>query len=258
MVHRFNKIRMGQGVAEYAILIALLALVLIAILSLIGISPHAIYKKTACLFKRPASSQVDARLSFIASPTGEEASLFVDDFNEDALPHWIVLDAGLWQGHWQTVDGKAVGEPLSAMLANRLPYRDFVVRVDGVNLDNSLKDYMGFGVFFRTDRQPKVDGYLFEYEKKDPTDPGLIYFSKWLKGNQIFPPIASTAAPATFNWDAPHNIEVHVRSDTFSAFIDGALVLQGNDTLFTEGTAGLMVNNGSTTTIENFKIEPLY
>lgn len=264
MYPRIIKNRAGQGTAEYVILIALLVLIVVAILSITGISLQDIYKGISSLF--PASTEAP----IVSTPedtagtdepketqTSEPKALFEDNFSEEKLSEWLTLQAGLWKGKWKVVDGKASGESLSAMLVKNFSQSDYVVTARGVQLENTKNSYNGFGVFFRADHQRNGEGYMFEYEKKNAADPGLIYFSKWVKGSQLFPPIASAAPPPDFDWDAPHDVQVLVEGNTFAAYINGVQVLTGEDDLYSEGSAGMAVNNGSTATIESFSITPL-
>ena len=260
MVPCISKNRVGQGTAEYVILVALLILIIIAILSITGISIQDIYTgftagTEASQISMPEYlARVDA-----ASETenSEPKALFEDNFLEEKSSQWLTLQAGLWKGDWQAADGTAFGEPLSAMLVKNISQSDYVVTTSGVQLEKIKNSYNGFGVFFRATPQQNGEGYLFEYEKKDAADPGLIYFSKWVKGNQLFPPITSASLSPGFDWDAPHDIQVVVEGNTFTAYMDGVQALIGKDDLYHEGSAGMMVNNGSTAAVESFSIAPL-
>ncbi|NPV75717.1 MAG: hypothetical protein HPY59_05000 [Anaerolineae bacterium] len=264
MYPRIIKNRAGQGTAEYVILIALLVLIVIAVLSIAGVSLQDIYKGISSLF--PPSTEVPG-VSTPVNPgstdtpketeTSEPKALFEDNFLDEKLSGWLTLQASLWKGKWSAADGKASGEPLSAMLVKNFSQSDYVVTARGVQLKNIKNSYNGFGVYFRANHLRNGEGYMFEYEKKNAADPGLIFFSKWVKGSQLFPPIASATLPPDFDWNAPHDVQVLVEGNTFAAYIDGVQALTGEDDLYREGSAGMAVNNGSIATIESFTITPL-
>mgnify|MGYP002350859943 CR=1 FL=1 len=264
MVFRSLKKSRGQGTTEYLILIALMILVLIAVFSLAGLDIQGIYNwiignaatntKGTAEITRQESTSIQQPTK---TETGKSDVLFLDDFGGPELSHWSVLNSNLWEGQWNIRDGKAIGEPLSAIVVNNFIGSNYLITAKGVQLTDTRNSYKGFGIIFRADSKKSGDGYMFEYEKKNAADPGLIFFTKWIKGNQVFPPIASATPPLDIDWNSSQDVQVQVRENAFTVYINGQQVLTGEDNYYKEGTAGLSVNNGSTVSIEDFRIELL-
>ncbi|MCC6147887.1 MAG: hypothetical protein IT308_10010 [Anaerolineaceae bacterium] len=264
MYSLIKKGKTGQGTVEYTLLIALLVLMAIAILSLTGVNLRDIFKNIAAILRTNANTTAAALGNIPAAmekPPGTQPGkpdiFFEENFTGQKPTRWVTLTSGLWQGQWSFQDGKAYGEPLSAMLIKDFRQSNYLVTVRGVRIHPIKNSYNGFGIFFRTDDWTKGEGYLFEYEKKDAKDPGLFFFSKWVRGCQLFPPMASGPPPAGFDWDLPHDVQVRVEGDTFTAFINSMEVLSGTDSLYPAGSAGVMINNGSAATIDRFEIKQL-
>ena len=126
--------------------------------------------------------------------------------------------------------------------------KDYNVKVDSANLTRGN----GYGIFFRTTKpDKKYNGYTFQY------DPGYrggaFIFRKWVNGRELRP-FAVTSARG-YDWhNTPHDVEVVVKGDTFTAYIDGQPVLTGTDSTYTEGGVGLRSWNGSNVCFDRFAI----
>ena len=125
----------------------------------------------------------------------------------------------------------------------------------------SLKDVIlekgnGFGVAFRASQIDAFNGYTFQY---DPGyGGGAFIMRKWANGRE-FAPFARQPAPS-FDWyGASHDIEIVVRGDTYSAYVDNVLVLEGRDSTWVDNdqAAGLRVWDSSEVSLGDFQVDPL-
>ena len=109
-----------------------------------------------------------------------------------------------------------------------------------------------YGVFFRANENPKgkINGYSFQY------DPGLGKFvmRKWTNGKES-DPFAEVKPPAGYQWiGVPRDIQVVVKGNTFTVYIDGKQVLQGKDDTYKSGQVGLRTWYGSEACFKNVSV----
>lgn len=144
---------------------------------------------------------------------------------------------------------------MAAALLKSVNRDDYIVVAESVELTKIRDSYQGFGLIFRaTALTDDLEGYMFEFEKRNAADPGLMYFSKWVRGYQVFPPLASVAVPANFDWSKVQQMRITVQGDTFTAFINGREVLRVRDATYTQGYVGMAVNYGSRAAVSNFAV----
>ncbi|MGQ9502679.1 MAG: hypothetical protein ACUVSB_11545 [Anaerolineae bacterium] len=238
----------GQGVIEYALILALLAAVAVLALSAMGVSLQNVF------------GEVTSALSGLGtepSPTPSCEVFYQSQFDR-GINEWYQLKGGLWSGRWRMIAGKMVGDPLAAALLKSVNQADYVVTADSISLEKVRNTYQGFALIFRAVAlQNRLESYMFEFEKKNAADPGLMYFSKWVKGYQVFPPLAQAAVPANFDWKNVKQMRVAVQGDTFTAYINGQEVLRARDATYTQGYVGMAVNYGSRATVSNFSVTSL-
>lgn len=242
-----GKSQKGQSLLEYALLITVVILSIILILSLFGVSVGELYNSiiNALGFNQLASSTCD--------------TLYSAGFDKD-LNEWNVLSGGFWNGgKAKIVDGQVVLEPLTGLIVNNFTGSDYVINLGSPRLEKTSENWQGFGVSFRSsqNKQGKLIGYMFEIEKKNKADPGLMYFSKWVNGTQVQPPLSSKILDSNFNWQNPGNWSLVIAGDTFTAYINGQPVLTAQDTSYTEGSVGINSNSGTRLFLEDFSIETL-
>jgi len=228
----------GQGLPEYALLLTAVALTIIGVLSLLGI-------------------QVSDMLCQVAEGIGAEAVcnniLFFDDFGQGD-DQWRSF-----YGHddnWTFTDGENpklchTGSGGDVLLANGSEASDYRITTDA-----DLSTGNGYGVFFRTTKNEagRIEGYTFQY---DPGyEGGQFIMRKWVNGYELWPPFATAAPPAGFDWhNVDREIEVDVTGDTFTATVDGQKVLVGTDDSYPEGSAGIRTWGGSQACFDNFTVE---
>jgi hypothetical protein len=96
----------------------------------------------------------------------------------------------------------------------------------------------GFGIMFRQSPSgSNYSGYDFQI------DPGLgnqfVFHRYDQNGTELSTPLASISAPANFNWNAPHSVQVVVHGSNFQAYVDGTKVLTVIDNTYQTGQVGL-------------------
>ncbi|MCS7260095.1 MAG: DUF1080 domain-containing protein [Anaerolineae bacterium] len=237
----------GQGVIEYALVLALLAAVVVLALSAMGVSLQNVLGEAVSAFGAPGMK-----------PEQPPCEVFYQSQFDRGINEWYQLKKGLWEGKWRNIAGKMVGDPPAAALLKSVNRDDYIVTAESVELTNEHHSYQGFALIFRAPAlTDKLEGYMFEFEKKNAADPGLMYFSKWVRGYQIFPPLASAPVPANFDWNKVRQMRVTVQGDTFTALINGQEVLRVRDTTYTQGYVGMAVNGGSRASVGNFSVTSL-
>ncbi len=61
-----------------------------------------------------------------------------------------------------------------------------------------------------------------------------------------------------YNWtNTPRQVQIVVRGNTFTAYIDGKQVLQGTDSTYTQGGVGFRTWDGTTARFGNISVDPL-
>ncbi|MGC8879218.1 MAG: hypothetical protein ACP5R2_08335 [Anaerolineae bacterium] len=233
----------GQGIIEYALILALLAAVAVLALSAMGVSLQNVL------------SEVVSALGGLGVEQPPSCEVFYQSQFDRGINEWYQLKKGLWSGKWHNIAGKMVGDPLAAALLKPVNQADYVVTAESIELKKIRDSYQGFALIFRAPALAgDLEGYMFEFEKKNAADAGLMYFSKWVHGYQVFPPLASAAVPADFNWNNVQQMRITVRGDVFTAFINGREVLRVRDATYTQGYVGMAVNYGSRAAVGNFSV----
>ncbi|MFZ5819132.1 MAG: family 16 glycoside hydrolase [Chloroflexota bacterium] len=213
----------GQGLGEYALLLVLVAIGVLLLLQLMGISVREAYCRTieaitgspACAPQEYCGDDftggMDAWRTALGQPTSQDGKLCLQDENR------TFNNCSMEQGQG-----------------------DYVIRMDDVVLDKGN----GYGVFFRTtDTSDGASGYIFQY------DPGMKYHGyapngayiirRWVNGREVWTPIAAAPLPDGSVYDTPHDIEIIVEGDTFTVNVDGQQVLQATDSTYDSGGVGL-------------------
>jgi Flp pilus assembly pilin Flp len=225
----------GQGMVEYGLLIALVVVGLILILNLFGFTVRDVY----CMAASKISGNEDS------GTCQAEEMLCEDDFSTD-FGGWSVLN-----GNWTVGDGKLCVNGYAHSLDNcstSANPTDYTASLNGAQLNAGD----GYGIFFRAQMTPKgLNGYIFQY------DPGLkaFVFRKWVNGRELNPPFA--VAPARdYDWyGEPHDIQVDVNGDTFTAYVDGVPVLTAQDSTYPSGGSGLRSWDNTQACFNGFGIE---
>jgi len=222
----------GQGIVEYALILALVVIVVLLILRLTGTSLSDLYCKVA--------KGLNAN-----STCGQPQTYCNDSF--DNLSNWSTASG------WQVNNGQLCNNLNSTNFifnncsqAASLP-DDYTVNIDVATLFAGD----GYGVAFRQTSTNPTNGYIFQY------DPGLgmFVFRKWINGGETAP-FAQVSA-GNYNWyNVPRNVKVVVQGNVFKAYVDNNLVLTGTDNTYASGGAALRVWDSTTACFDNFSITP--
>lgn len=201
----------GQGLIEYALLIALVSSVVILSLSVMGIGVKDIY------------------CGIVENLGGSDVcrSAFAEDFSD--ISDWV----SSW-GKWDNSNDELCGSRWGGIFNEDFSGDDYTVNVGKANLAQGK----GYGVYFRTQDYKKPNGYIFQY---DPGwGGGAFLFRKWVNGHELSP-FAVQRAPG-FDWHGEdHNIQLVVEGDTFKAYVDGQEMLSASDSTYSEGGVGFRV-----------------
>ncbi len=212
----------GQGVAEYALLLVLVAIGVFLLLQLMGISVQEVYCETIAAIS--------------GSPVCTPQEYCGDDF-AGGLDAWHTA-----RGQPTQQEGKLCLQKDSQVFntcSMEQKQSNYVIRMEDVVLEKGN----GYGVFFRTtDNGKGPSGYIFQY------DPGMKYHGyppngaflirRWVNGREIWTPL-DIAPLAGDVYDTPHDIEIIVQDDTFTVKVDGQQVLQATDSTYDSGGVGL-------------------
>ncbi len=219
-----NHRSVGQGNVEYVLLLVLVVLAALLGLTVMGVDVQSIYCQSL------------GALGF-ANACG---SYFADSFSD--LSAWQIA-----AGTWKSVNGLLTGGPSEGRIFHSLTQSDYAVNLNAA----MLKQGSGFGVFFRATNPSAVNGYDFQY------DPGLnaFVFRKWVNGNELSP--FATAPAPNYNWyNTNRNIQVVAKGHTFTASIDGKVVLQGTDSTYSSGGVGLRTWDSTQMTADGLSVNP--
>jgi len=227
----------AQGIVEYALIIALVAAVTFLSLEAAGVSVREVF----CMV-----------IDGLQFPSQYCSSSYCES-SFDSLDGWI-SEAGYG---WEIVDGKLcnTSNPYRGYLYNQCSMEnlpsDYTVHLDGATLDTGN----GYGIFFRLQNyDDSPNGYAFQY---DPGLGGAFVVRKWVNGYEINPPVV-TSRVKNYDWlDVSRDLEVQVKGDTFTAFVDGEQVLTFTDPNYVSGGVGFRTWDSPAVCFDDFSIDPL-
>jgi Flp pilus assembly pilin Flp len=215
-----KKYSSGQGLVEYALLLALIAAGVMLSLSAFGINLHDVYCKTAESLGKADACEVASAQEFCG-----------DDFDSGDISDWHS------RYHPPTTQEGQLCMDHYAMMFNACSEKknksDYTVEVENAVLTKGN----GYGIFFRvSDAEGRPNGYIFQY------DPGYwggaFLFRKWIHGRETAP--FAVVRARDYEWyNTPRDVKVVVQGNTFTAYIDGEEILTATDDTYTEGSAGL-------------------
>lgn len=226
----------GQGLAEYAIIILLVALAVVLGITLMG-------EKT-----RDTYSEVAEALG----GDGVNANFCESDMT--SAGDWSF--AGNGTGSWSLADGQMCRvtdnqngyaySTCSQTEAMKDP-SDYTIHLEDV----VLKRGQGYGVMFRLqDYDSSPNGYAFQY------DPGLdgLVFRKWVNGWEVWNPLDYQQLVNYEYYLVPRDIDIVVKGNTMAAYIDGELVLSASDDTYDAGGVGLRTWGSTEVCFDDFAI----
>jgi hypothetical protein len=197
---RIERLENGQGLLEYILILMLTVITAVMAMALTGISLRDAYCQ-------------------IVEGFGSRACVFVPE-------KWTKIS-----GNWDVGDQICGGVGEGRLFADGFSGSDYTIHIDSA----ALTQGNGYGVFFRATDPANIDGYTFQY------DPGYqaFIFRKWVNGRELNPPFAVSRAPG-YNWyNASHQVQIKIQGDHFTAYVDGAQVLEATDSTYASGGIGL-------------------
>jgi Flp pilus assembly pilin Flp len=228
----------GQGLVEYALLLALVAIGLILLMSLTGVS-------ISDLFCRAANT---------ISPGGACKGVKTycqDNFDGDT-------------NGWQSLNGSATNKDGQNCFSNymqnlnrcsmNMSKSDYDINMNGVN----LKQGNGYGVYFRTTVDSNgLDGYVFQYDPGATgygNKNGSFLIRRWVNGVEVVTPLAVAPMSGSTTYNTPHDFKVVVKGDTFTVFMDGKQILAAKDSTYPVGGTGLRSWDSTSACMGDFSI----
>jgi Flp pilus assembly pilin Flp len=223
-------LKSGQSLVEYAIILALVVVVIILVLAQMGVSLTHAY----CL----VLSGLDQ------NKAGNCSALIADGF--DNLDDW----SQFWRSpNTRLEDGKLCMKGDGRILNKTKLPNDYKINMDYAQLSSGD----GYAIMFRLNQSGNnYAGYSFQI------DPGLgnqFAFRRYDKnGAELSRPLSMSKAPANFDWHSPHNVQVVVEGSTFKGYVDGNLVLTATDNTYPSGQAGLRTWDNTDACFDNFTV----
>jgi hypothetical protein len=222
----------GQGLLEYVVLIALISIGIALVLNLYGLSVRDVYCNIADKISSGDSCKV--------------AQICQDDFSTD-FKGWSTLEgSGGSVQNGQLCPSNYTRALNTCSKSKRL--KDYTYKLNGAN----LKSGNGYGLIFRAENTKSgMNGYVFQY------DPGYgaFIFRKWANGVELNPPFAVAPAKGYDWYNVPRDVQVDVKGDTFTAYVDGKPVLTAKDSAYTSGGAGLRTWDSTQVCFDQFGIQ---
>jgi Flp pilus assembly pilin Flp len=226
----------AQSVTEYAIILALVVVVLILVLSVTGVSVQKVF----CSVLRGLGG----------SGPGCNTTYCQDNFNDMAnwsdKTGWTIRNGQLCN----VTNNGGLPNVNSCSQTRDLP-SDYEVTADYANLTAGA----GYGIFIRTQTTSPLNGYVFQF------DPGLgnaFLFRKWVNGAEQGAMQPVYYPPSSFVFlNTPHTIKVTAKGSLLQAYVDGKLVLSITDSTYTSGGTGLRTWDSTSVCFDNFGIKPL-
>jgi hypothetical protein len=241
MQKNYPRCTRAQGIVEYLLLITLIALVAGLALDAAGVSIPELYDRA------------------VSAIRGDETIVTADTEclqTVRAAKNWDAFKDKFWRGGVAYQDAMYQVCPLCGGTLPGYSGENAIITLAGVNVSNVRNSWNGYGVVFHAKyEKKKLNGYMFEIERQNKNKPVQVYFSKWIKGKQIRPPLALLALSPAFDWENPPSVQVRVEGNRFTALLDGRQVLQASDDTFTEGGAGAIANPGTQMTFDDFTVQ---
>ena len=212
----------GQGLVEYALLLALLTIGMILVLSLNGTSVSDLYCRVA--------SGIGG-----GKACNERQKHCEDTFDKDLNQWQTSTNMSLKNGQMCFGNGLQVLNKCST----KLPKSDYDINLNDVNLSNGN----GYGAYFRTTVDANgLDGYVFQYDPGATgygNKNGSVLIRRWINGVEVTTPIAVAPLSGTTTYNVPHDFKITVKGDTFTVSMDGKQILSAKDSTYPTGGTGL-------------------
>ena len=165
------------------------------------------------------------------------AALFNTDFSSMAGLNPVM-------GGWKIVNGVLVPDGSGE---HRLAFGDPGWTDVNLDVNATLNSGRGYGVYFRSNGQPNISGYCFQYDPGWNPPAGSFVVREVVNGVESYP-IASAPMPTGYSkYGTPHDIGISAVGSHIIIKVDGVTVLDFTDTTFPSGGAGLRSWDGNAT-----------
>jgi len=227
-------IQEGQGLIEYGLLLALIAIGIVLGMSLAGVSVSDLYCKA---------------VNGITGGTGCKAQIYCQDSFDGSMSNWQNLQVPnppptvgngqlCFSGAFQSFN----------KCSNQMPQSDYVINLNGITLTQGN----GYGVYFRdTVVGSQVSGYAFQY---DPGASNTLLIRRWANGVEIFNPVMAQVPINAAVYNVPHDFKIVVKGSVFTVFMDGKQVMTAKDSTYPTGGAGLRSWDSTSACLNDFSI----
>ncbi|MCK5849093.1 MAG: DUF1080 domain-containing protein [Caldisericia bacterium] len=223
----------GQSILEYSLIIAVLVLVIVSAIP-------SLRSSVTSVFSQVETSLEDAD-SLLASGN------YVYEENFDNLDNWNVS-----RGEYE-IDNQ--GRLINTRNGEGRIFTDYSGDDFQMNIDVAqLTEGQGYGIWFRasdTGKNEAINGYTFQYDPGYGS--GAFLLRKWENGHESSP-FGRVNAP-DYDWNSVHNVTLHVEGDTYTAYIDGEVVVSGSDETYQTGEVGFRTWGKSRSYFDNITIE---
>ena len=143
-------------------------------------------------------------------------------------------------GSWSVTP---TGELRPNITGGRLAFGDSSWTDYNVDVTATLESGSGYGVYYRADSNPKITGYVFQY---DQGVGNKFIVRTVVNGVEQSTPLQSVKMPSDFSiYNTQHDISISLQGSQQTIKVDGQTVLSFTDTTFTQGNAGLRSWGGS-------------
>lgn len=217
-----KQMKMGQGLVEYALILAGIAVVTVLALRVMGVSIREVYCRIASEFGGLACDfEKDCSFAF---DTAEDLNAW-----EGTSPDRLVIEDGK---ACILGDGNSAATYLNSACRESMASDDYTIALDGITVDRYVQNNKntGFDTWFRA--QDDQNGYLFIYNSHtNYVRFWKIVNGKWIRLDQLKVPSS---------WQNEEiNFRVDVQGDTFKAYRDDQLLLEATDSAYTDGAVGM-------------------
>ncbi|MDD4028201.1 MAG: DUF1080 domain-containing protein [Caldisericia bacterium] len=223
----------GQTLIEYALMIAVVVLILI-------LAFPSLSRSTINVFTRYEDTLDQASALWTSSNI-----VFQDDFQ--SLDNWTTTRGEFDIDEQGRLYNSNSGENRSFM---NYQGSDFQMSIDVAHLTEG----QGYGVWFRAsdmDSPSGINGYTFQYDPGYGN--GAFVFRKWENGHEKSP--FGRVDASDFEWYDEHEITLQVNGNTFTAFVNGEPVATAQDDTYTTGVVGLRTWGNSKAYFDDITIE---
>ena len=238
---KIQRYKAGQGLTEYALILAGVAVVVVLSLNLMGISVQGVYCRAA-------------------NGLGAKAC---NDLNDCSFSFDAATDLDAWEGEQTdqlsietgkaciSGNGKDAASYLNSACTKKLGANDYSISMNEITVDRTVENNKntGFDTWFRA--QDDENGYLFIYNSKV----NYVRFWKIVDGRWI--KLAQKKVPSSWQ-DEELNFRVDVQGDQFKAYRDDELLIEASDSAYTDGAVGIRNKPSSKSCVGDIEVAPFW